>query len=285
MLEIGHKVTIVDNFSTGKRENIPTDCGFIDLDMTKVGFSKFFPNDITHVFHLAAQSSGEISFEDPRYDLETNVYSTLELLKWSKKTSVEKFVFTSSMSVYGEVPDEPITEERVISPKSFYAVGKAASEYYIRIFAELGLNAVILRLFNVYGPGQDIENLKQGMLSIFLGYLLKDEDLVVKGSLDRFRDFVFIDDCIDAIVKASELEDLEGTFNICSGSKTTVGEAINCILKELGKENHTVVIEQGTPGDQFGIFGNPSKATRELGWKSSTSFSEGVSKLLDSIDK
>jgi len=285
LLEIGYRVTVLDNLSTGEKGNIPEGCNFIDLDLTEKGFTESIPRDVTHVFHLAAQSSGEISFEDPRNDLETNVSSTLELLSWSHRISVERFVFTSSMSVYGDVPNEPITEERKIAPKSFYGVGKAASEYYIQIFTELGLNTVVLRLFNIYGPGQDVENMKQGMLSIFLGYLLRGEDLKVKGSLERFRDFVFIEDCVNAIIKAAESENLTGTFNICSGKKTTVGEAIDCLLKNLGKENHSVIIEEGTPGDQFGIFGNPSKTTEKLGWRNRTSFSNGVSKLVDSLNK
>ena len=201
LLTQGARVTIVDNLSTGVESNIPTKSNFILLDLTNNNFIKKMPKTITHVFHLAAQSSGEISFEKPRYDIDINAVSTLELLKWSLNNNVRKFVFTSSMNVYGYVKDELIDESQPPSPESFYAVGKIASENYIKIFSDLGLNATILRLFNVYGPGQNLDNLKQGMLSIYIAYILKNEPVIVKGSLDRFRDFVFIDDVIASIIK------------------------------------------------------------------------------------
>ena len=283
LLHKEYKVTVVDNLFTGKRSNIPTGCNFINDDLRINGFSKRLPDDVTHVFHLAAQSSGEISFEDPRLDLETNVASTIELLDWAKRISVRKFLYTSSMSVYGNVPDKPISENQEISPRSFYAVGKAASEFYIDIYSRLGLDSVILRLFNIYGPGQDIENMKQGMLSIYLGFILNREPLLVKGSMDRFRDFVYIDDCVEAIIASAEADNTSGIFNICSGKKTTVKEAIGTILEKMGEIDYEVINEKGTPGDQFGIFGNPEKTTNSIGWRCKTSFSDGIESMIRSL--
>ena len=107
----GNKVTIIDNLSTGLEQNIVNKVNFINKDITTSNWTKYLPNDITHVFHLAAQSSGEISFDDPVYDIMTNAVATLQLLKWSLENNVKKFIFASSMNVYGDVPDKPITED------------------------------------------------------------------------------------------------------------------------------------------------------------------------------
>ena len=136
------------------------------------------------------------------------------------------------MNVYGYVKDEPIKETQSIAPESFYAVGKIASENYIKIFSDLGLKTTILRLFNVYGPGQNMENLKQGMLSIFLAYIIKNEPVVVKGSLERFRDFIYIDDLIDALKLAVITQNIGGeTFQIASNHETTIGEITEKLVK------------------------------------------------------
>jgi len=284
LLAQGAKVTIVDNLSTGLENNLPTKSNFILLDLTNNNFFIKLPKTITHVFHLAAQSSGEISFENPRYDIDINAVSTLELLKWSLNNNVKKFVYTSSMNVYGFVKDELIDERQPTSPESFYAIGKIASENYIKIFSDLGLNATVLRLFNVYGPGQNLNNLKQGMLSIYIAYILKNEPVIVKGSLDRFRDFVFIDDVISSIIKTIDYKKTYDLFNICTGVKTTVEDVINNIFEAFNVPNHQIIVEKGTPRDQFGIYGNANKARELLRWEYKTDLENGLNQLNNFIN-
>ena len=279
LLKLGAKVTVVDNLSTGSKSNIPSKCDFIYLDLTENNFVSKLPITTTHVFHLAAQSSGEISFENPRYDIEINTVSTLELLKWSLSHNVKKFIYTSSMNVYGYVKDEPIKETQSIAPESFYAVGKIASENYIKIFSDLGLKTTILRLFNVYGPGQNMENLKQGMLSIFLAYIIKNEPVVVKGSLERFRDFIYIDDVISAIEKSIHFSQKYDVFNICTGIRTTVQEALDKLFIAFNLSNYQIIESDGTPRDQFGIYGNIHKSEKLLDWKYQISLDNGLTKL------
>ena len=279
LLKLGAKVTVVDNLSTGSKSNIPSKCDFIYLDLTENNFVSKLPITTTHVFHLAAQSSGEISFEDPRYDIEINTVSTLELLKWSLNHNVKKFIYTSSMNVYGYVKDEPIKETQSIAPESFYAVGKVASENYIKIFSDLGLKTTILRLFNVYGPGQNMENLKQGMLSIFLAYIIKNEPVVVKGSLERFRDFVYIDDVITFIMKSIDHKKPFEVLNGCTGIRTTVKKALDTIFEVFNLTNYPIIESDGTPRDQFGIYGSNEKAEKLLDWKYQISLDNGLTKL------
>jgi len=249
-----NKVTIVDNLSTGIRENVPLKANFINIDVTEEGWTRILPDTITHVLHLAAQSSGEVSFEDPLYDVNTNTVATLELLDWSLKNQVKKFIFASSMNVYGSVKDEAIDEEYPNNPYSFYAVGKVASENYIKIFSELGLESIVLRLFNVYGPGQNMKNMKQGMLSIYSAYVANNDTVIVKGSEDRFRDFVYIDDVVEAFDLALNSSIKYDTFNVCTGIRTTVKEVLHKIFNTFGYDNYPYKLYKGTPRDQFGIY-------------------------------
>ena len=164
-------------------ENIPEGVTFIQGDcqdeQTIQSLEKY---EFEAIFHIAGQSSGEISFDDPVYDLQTNAQSTLLLLKLALKVGCKKFVYASTMSVYGDKPDAPVEEDTTLNPKSFYGVGKVASEHYLRIYAQYGVNSVALRLFNVYGPGQNMENLRQGMVSIFLAQAFENKHIHVKGS-------------------------------------------------------------------------------------------------------
>ena len=283
LIDEGAVVTVIDNLSTGYEYNIPSNCDFINLDLTGRDFLKKMPESISHVFHLAAQSSGEISYENPSYDLKINAMSTLELLKWSLEQKVEKFLYTSSMNVYGNVEDKPITEEQIVAPESFYAVGKVASENYLKIFFDIGLNTTVLRLFNVYGPGQNLENLKQGMLSIYIAYIIKNEPIIVKGSLNRFRDFIYIDDVISSILSAINYNSQFDIFNICTGIRTTVNEAIDSILKVFEKKDYRIYEHDGTPRDQFGIYGDNQKAKSLLNWQNKTSLEKGLTQIFEGL--
>ena len=283
LLSRGTAVTIIDNLRTGRRENIPTGATFIERDISIDDWTTAIPGDVDHVFHLAAQSSGEISFEDPIYDLRTNTLGTLALLQWSLAHRVKKFVFTSSMNVYGDVADEPISEASPTQPTSFYGVGKVASENYIRIFSDLGLPSTVLRLFNVYGPGQNLANMKQGMLSIYCAYVMHGDPIVVKGSTDRFRDFVFIDDVIDAMEQAIGPADLTGVFNVCTGVRTTVGEGLEQVQRAFGTTDYPVTVLGGTPRDQFGIYGDYRRLHEKTGWAPRYDLGHGLRMMVEWI--
>ena len=275
-----YKVTIVDNLSTGLGKNIPSGADLIKKDITEAGWTRLLPNDVDFVVHLAAQSSGEISFENPVYDARVNTVATLELLKWSHDNNIKKFIFASSMNVYGNVKDELITEENAINPVSFYGVGKVASENYIKIFSELGLDSVILRLFNVYGGGQNMENMKQGMVSIYCAYVHRGEPVVVKGSGERFRDFVFIEDVVNAFSIALESSIKFDVFNVCTGVRTTVKGVLANIFKSYGYDHYPYEIKSGTPRDQFGIYGSYEKINKVLGWSPVFDLEDGLNRMV-----
>ena len=285
LLAQGWRVHIIDNLSTGFKSNIPSEALFTFLDLSEDGFANKLPDDkFDVVFHLAAQSSGEISFDNPMYDLKTNCLSTVMLLDWCLKKKIRRFVFTSSMSIYGDQDIQPVSESAVPNPKSFYGVGKLASEKYINIYSNMGLQTTSLRLFNVYGPGQNMENLRQGMVSIYMAYILKKQELMVKGSPDRYRDIIYIDDVINAYLACLDNDLTFGkSYNIGTGKKTTVQELVNSELKAFGYEpgQYPVKYGESTPGDTFGICAEVSAAKEDMGWEAKTPLYQGLRQMAE----
>ena len=283
LLNDGYDVYVIDNLSTGKLENIPTNISdFFNIDVGSEDASEILKKlELRKIFHLAAQSSGEISFRDPIYDIKTNTISTIRLCEFALQNKVESFVYTSSMSVYGD--SGILTKENIAcKPNSFYGIGKLASEKYLKLYYALGLKSVALRLFNVFGPGQNMENMNQGMLSIYLAQALKKSEILVKGSLKRFRDFVYIDDVVDAIINADAFNSISQNFqsiNISTGGKTTVEFLINLISKKL-KKNLSITTLEDTPGDTFGITGDNKKSKILLNQNYNFSLEKGLDKTI-----
>jgi len=264
LLENRHKIYIIDNLRTGYLKNIPEEAIFIEGDFSHdETISQLNNIYFDAIFHIGGQSSGEISFEDPEYDLHTNTLSTLKLLQYCANTGCKNFIYASTMSVYGEQTNkEQFSENDTTNPKSFYAVGKLASEKYMQIFSrQFGINYVALRYFNVYGPGQNLENLKQGMVSIYLKQFLDNQfdQVTVKGALSRFRDLIYIDDVVDITIAASkDLNFSNQIINVGTGVKTSVQEILN-LIQEYTLISKKILIKEGTPGDQYGIFADNTK--------------------------
>lgn len=274
LISLGYDVIGVDDLSMGKIDNIPNGIIFIKFDLADASNIKQLPKDIDIILHIAGQSSGEISFENPVADLHKNTISLLNLIDFSIKNSVEKMVYASSMSVYGDVPDQPINENYTPKPISCYGVGKLASERYLKIFSSK-LNGICLRMFNVYGPGQDMLNMKQGMLSIYISQAVKNRKVLIKGSMNRFRDFVHIDDVVEAWIRVVENENIiNKTYNVASGRRTTVNE----VMDNISNYFDNLIIEEidGTPGDQNGIYADISLIKKDLDFSPKIFFEDGL---------
>lgn len=282
LLNAGFKIYTIDNLSTGFIDNIHPDVEFINGNVQDNDTIHQLSNINFHsIIHIAGQSSGEISFDDPQYDLQTNTQSTLNLLNFAKINKCKKFIYASTMSVYGEQAEQPISELNSTEPLSFYAVGKLASENYMKIYSEFGISCTSLRLFNVYGPGQNMDNLRQGMISIFLSQALNTKSIVVKGDKKRYRDMVYISDVVSAFRKCL-LTDLKkyNFYNVCTSKKSTVESVIELIQKHLPFDTQ-VTYSGTTPGDIFGIYGCNKKIQRELGWIPETTLEEGLLKMIN----
>ncbi len=284
LIREGWRVYIVDNLSTGFESNIPKGAEFIFLDISREDFTNSLPDvQMDAVFHFAAQSSGEISFDNPCYDLKTNCLSTLLLLEWSLKRNVKHFLFTSSMSIYGDQEVQPVREDAMPNPNSFYGVGKLASESYLNIYSKLGLKTTSLRLFNVYGPGQNMKNLRQGMVSIYMAYILQNREVIVKGAPDRYRDLIYIDDVVDAYCTALFNPAAFGkSFNVATGVKTTVQELIDMEISTFGfdPKSYPVSYTDGTPGDTFGIVADVAAIKNDIGWSAKVPIADGLERMI-----
>jgi len=278
----GHEVVAVDNLSTGRRENIPTGVEFLQLDLAASDFVKALPGGrFDAVCHLAAQSSGEISGEDPVYDVRANALSTLQLSRWCLRNRTPRFLYASSMAVYGDPARLPVAETDACSPLSFYGISKMSSEHFLRLAAREGLSTTSFRMFSVYGPGQNLENLRQGMVSIYMAYMLKGQEVPVKGSLQRFRDFIYIDDVVEAWLKALIAPSTKSpVYNLGSGRGTTVQELLSTLKWALQLPPDYPVKElPGSRSDQFGLRANIQRAGSELDWRPTTDLVSGLQRM------
>jgi UDP-glucose 4-epimerase len=277
----GHRVVTIDNLSTGYRENVPKGVEFYQADCQDISIYQKLPCETYDaIFHIAGQSSGEVSFDDPSYDLRTNTESTLHLLKFALSVGCDRLIYASSMSVYGVKPDRPVAEDEVPIPASFYGVGKLASEHYLHIYEQYGVRSTSLRLFNVYGPGQNLSNMRQGMVSIYLAQMLEKRHIHVKGSGSRYRDLVYIDDVVDAFLACLHHPESAGqVINIGTGIRTSVEELIQKLIHTYSK-SVTCEFKGSTPGDLHGIYADTSRAKKLLNFQPKFSLAHGLTQML-----
>ena len=278
-LKAGYEVVGVDDLSGGRFENIPENIEFINGDLALKETFERIPKGCKKVLHLAGQSSGEISFDNPVDDLKKNTISTLNLINYGIQNGAGRLVYASSMSIYGAVADVPIREKEATRPLSCYGVGKLAAEDYLRIFQKQ-LPFVGLRMFNVYGPGQDLGNLRQGMVSIFLAQALANGRIEVKGGIERFRDFIYIEDVVEAWFRAATYPAaLNQIINVGTGKRTTVAMLLNQICDLV--PGSSFFVKGSTPGDQKGIFADVKKINNILGIRSFLSIEKGLRLFVD----
>ena len=245
-----------DDFYSGSKKNIVKGTRFIKIDLSKKKSVLKLPRKVDYFFHLAGQSSGEKSFEDPINDLRRNFITTDNLINYAKKNSIKNFFYASSMSVYGDSSIKAKITDKC-NPLSYYGLHKKISEDYI-LKSSKDFNYIIFRMFNVYGPGQDLFNEKQGMVSIYLASLIKKNKIVVKGSINRFRDLIYIDDVVHIWVEALKNKKMfNKIINLGTGQKTKVSTVLK-ILQKLHNKKSKIVIKKNTPGDQYGIYADKS---------------------------
>jgi UDP-glucose 4-epimerase len=284
LLARGARVVVADNLSTGYRSNVPADCEFVEMDLGDRGhYQKLANIRFDAVFHLGGQSSGEASFLDPWYDYNSHVTSTFMLLSLCRDRGVPRFLYASSMSVYGDPKILPVTEQHTTQPKTFYAAAKLAAEGYIKLHQTLGLDTTIFRMFSVYGPNQNLANRMQGMASIYLSYLLEGKPILVRGSPERFRDFIFVDDVVTAWLAAYDNPRSSGRlYNLATGSRITVKQLLDEMLDAAGKPDYPIEFAGNTPGDQFGMVADVSLIKDELGWAPRWNLRAGLRKTIES---
>jgi UDP-glucose 4-epimerase len=290
-LKTNNKVFVIDDLTTGSIKNLNLkykNIKFIKGDCTKDKILDQLPKmQFDILYHIAGQSSGEISFENPLNDFNRNLLSTLKLCQFCINRKIKKIVYASSMSVYGDLKKKYYKANEILNcdPLSFYGVSKLCSEFYLKQFSKLGLKYTILRLFNVYGPNQNFKNLKQGMISIYLGQLLKSNKIFVKGKLNRFRDFIYIDDVVKILTSCLKNPRTNNKiYNISTGKKTFI-KKILYLIKKYSKKKFKIIQKKSTPGDQFGIYSIPKKVKNDFKIKKFIKINDGLKKMINSINQ
>ena len=275
--EAGNCLTVIDLPGQIARSQIPG-VKYVSADISDYSaLLNLSLENNEYIFHLASQTSSLISQENPTFDVDTNVKGTLNVCRIAERAGA-KLIFTSSMAVYGD-QEKPIDEGCQPNPKSNYGASKISAETYIKMFSSRGVDYTIFRLFNVYGPGQDLENMKQGMLSIFLSQLLKKNRIDVTGSFDRFRDFIYIDDVVEALLVGMNALSSQQVYNVGTGHKTTVGTLIDMLIHQSGASAVPVRNVGSFNEDQFGTCSN-SKKLRSMGWTPKVGLQEGIIKTI-----
>jgi len=261
----------------------------VEADITDaVSMQKVKLPNVDAVLHLAAQSSGPRSFSVPHLDINLNIIGTLNVIDWCTANNVERLLFASSFVVCGDHPElEAISEDISCNPKSVYAGSKLACEHMLMNYAQpKGISWSALRMYNVYGPGQDITKPDQGVVGIFMNMLRQQDIVQVKGRLDRFRDLIYIDDVVQAWDLCLHSEAHNQILNIGTGQKTTYSELISLIAKVLGKADSFRIEElPGTPGDMMGCFADLEKTRKYLSFVPKVKLEEGVAEMWNWVKK
>lgn len=277
LLALGHDVYIVDNLLTGDPRNIPHDASFFCIPAETLNLTDHpWLRTVNHIFHFGGQSSAELSFRSPKQDFSSNLFSTVNLLDIASTISVESFHFASSVTVYDKDQPLPLTESSSASNRnSFYALSKLTSEFYIQMYSDR-FHTSTYRFFNVYGPAQNLDNPDQGMLSIYLSQALRTKEFLIKGSLDRRRDFIHVFDIVQYLLKSLSLcHDTGKTFNLCTGIPTSVRTLLSMISSCLS-EDFPITQLPSTPGDLFEHFGSPNLAELTFDYKPVYSLESGL---------
>jgi UDP-glucose 4-epimerase len=283
LLGDGYQVRVLDNFSTGKRENLP-DSGDLEIITGDVGsFDDVHEamKDVELVFHEAAIASVPKTIHDPLASHTTNYLGTLNVLEAARQQGTKRVVFASSAAVYGDLPELPKREDMPLKPLSPYAVDKLASEYACQVYTHLhGLETVCLRYFNIYGPRQDPGSPYSGVISIFADRLKKGERPVIYGDGEQTRDFVFVSDVVEANIKAATVDKAAGrVINIATGRVVTLNELLKSMCRILNREFHPGY-ENVRAGDIRHSSALTCLSREALDWLAIVGMDEGLDRLL-----
>jgi nucleoside-diphosphate-sugar epimerase len=279
LLERGDEVRVLDNFSTGNRANLEG----VEVDVVEGELRSYervhnAVRDIEVVYHLGALGSVPRSVQDPLTSNAVNVEGTLNVLLAARDSGVRRIVFASSSSVYGTGAALPVTEDAPPNPISPYGVAKLAAERYCLAFARVydGLETVVLRYFNVFGPRQSPHSQYAAMVPLFVSAVMRGEPVTIDGDGEQSRGFTYVANAVDATMRAADTREANGrVFNVSAGAPTTVNEVADAIGRILGKP---VERRHGPArvGDIRASWADVTAAREVLGWEPTVGLDEGL---------
>src|SRR6266852_2904227 len=289
MLAAVHRVVVIDNESTGKRDNVPSGAAFIRGDVASLGeLEAAFEGGVDAVCHIAGQVSIIKSFTDPVADLRINVQGTINVLQLCLKYKVPRLLYASSMTNYGQTEVLPIPETHPCEPTSYYGITKYAAERYVQTTASrtdltFGFHVTSFRMYNVYGPRQALDNPYQGVLGIFLVNLLRNVPITIFGDGEQSRDFIYIGDVVRAWVTSLGNERTFGrVFNVGTGRRLTINQLADAVLQAFQQSRSTWEVRYlpARPGEQRHVEADVRRANSAMGWKPEVCFEDGLAETL-----
>jgi UDP-glucose 4-epimerase len=291
LLEQKAEVIGIDNFFSGRKKNLDHaftygNFNFIKGDIRNRNriFRKIKKADI--IFHLAAITNPVYTVKNPIISNDVNVTGTLNILELARAQDVEKFIFSSSAAVYGNLPDLPKSENMPLNPISPYGVSKMASEAYINAYHELyGLNTTILRYFNVYGPRQ-VNSPYSGVVPIFLSKLAKNENITIFGDGNQTRDFIYIKDIIKSNIQSYLSENSNGKIiNIASGEPCSINKLVQLLSSLYQKKDPKIIFEDERKGDILHSYGDNKLAREIIGFEPEYDIKKGLEDYIGYLKK
>jgi UDP-glucose 4-epimerase len=281
LLEMGHEIIVLDNFSTGRKENLShviDQIKLIECDLSIKGNWMDQFNKADWVFHLASLADIVPSIQNPEGYFRSNVDATFYVLEASRYANVSRFIYSASSSCYGIPDNYPTSEEAEIRVQYPYALAKRMGEELVKHWSQLyNLPAISLRFFNVYGTRSRTSGTYGAVFGVFLAQKLANKPYTVVGDGQQTRDFTYVTDIVSALITSAKSDKTNRVYNV--GSDTTV--SINKIVELLGGEKINI---PKRPGEPDCTFADISKIKNELGWHPTISIEEGVKKVLDDID-
>lgn len=272
-----HRVRVADNFVTGYKQNIRDGVEFIEGDCADPAFARRIVEGIDYVIHQAAIPSVPRSVEKPLESHRANVDGTLQMLLASRDAKVKRLVFAGSSSVYGDTEVLPKTETMPTNPMTPYALQKLMGEMYGLMFTRLyGFEVVTTRYFNVFGPRQDPTSPYSGVISLFIKALADGTRPVIYGDGEQTRDFTYVANVVDGVMRATETPGVGGqVFNVATSSRISLNELL-ATLKKIVHSNVEPIYKEARPGDVRDSQADISNATKMLGYTPTVGFEEGL---------
>ena len=282
----GLRVRVIDDLSTGHRENLEEITGDVEFTEGSVADERVLKKVLDGaelVFHEAAIPSVPRSVEHPRQSHVASVDGTFSLLLAARDQKVRRVVYAASSSAYGDQPTLPKKEDMLPDPLSPYAVAKLVGEYYCQVFARVyGLETISLRYFNVFGPRQDPGSQYSGVVSRFISVLLNNQQPVIYGDGEQSRDFTYIDNVIDANLRAASITSGFGSvMNVANGERITLNQLLEELKAIVGKPEVKADYHEARVGDVRHSLADISRARELLGYQPLVSLREGLQRTID----
>jgi len=290
LLHDGYTVVVFDNLITGDKKYLPKKAIFIKGDVRRIHdvesvFDKYRPNV---VFHIAGQASTIVSFDNPTYDMNVNLHGTIHVIQSAIAHHTPRFLYASSMTVYGHPNTLPIIESTQCSPISYYGISKYAAERFVHATAErkdlsFPFYATSFRMFNVYGPRQSLTNPYQGVMAIFIGNILRNEPITIFGDGKQARDFIFIDDVVRAWISSIDNKKIYNQVsNLGTGKMININSLVSHLLVAFGKNPNTYPIhyKDARQGDQRFMEADMKQTKKNLSFTPQVSIENGLAQTI-----